>query len=350
MDFTAYLGRKLEYIRKKAFPSISVDAFTEEHIKQLADVYLKKPVFCLDDELLFTNHQKITVFPHFAVFPHSPVCTNVGMHSHAFYEFAYVYKGSCTTNIDDVSLTLHEGDLLLMNLQATHDLTLHNPGTMIFNILVKPSVMDNTLKDLVLSNDFLSSFFIRTMRYQKLRDNYVLFPGNDDGGQKILLEQLIEEDLNTDVFHETAQLSLLCLLLIVLTRSYRRNLNTQSMEELGTRNISDIVQYIADHCKDVSISSLAVHFNYSPNYLSAMIKKYSGSSFSDILQSIRFRKAALLLRDTLMSVADIAESVGCTNRTWFTQKFKERYSVSPSEYRKDPVRSLARRSMIWDKY
>ena len=266
----------------------------------MADDYLEKPFCRLANEIMFTGGQMITVFPHYPIWP------NVGMHSHDFYEFAYVCRGSCTSNIDDMSLTLQEGDLLLMNLQAAHDLKLHDQDeTIIMNILVRPSVLDNTLRDLVHSDDFLSGFFIRSMQYQKTRDNHVLFRGDDDSGRRVILERLIGEDLNTDAFHEKAQLALLRLLLIDLTRSYGRSLNTRSTEELGTRNISDIIQYIADHCKDVSISSLAVHFNYSPNYLSTLIKRYSGSSFSDILQGIRFRKAARLLQDTTMPVANI---------------------------------------------
>ena len=329
MELATYLEKKLDYIRKAAFPDLPAEAFTEDYIRQLATSYFKQPLCCLPNEMIFIGDQTITVFPHYPVWP------SAGLHSHAFYEFLYVYQGSCTTNIDSASLTLHSGDLLLMNLQAAHDLTLHNPGeTMVFNILVKPSVLDGALKDLVLSDDFLSGFFISSLQHRKAKDNYVLFSGDDDSSRRVILGRLIEEDLNTDAFHKTVQLSLLRLLLVELTRSYSRSLNTQSTEELGTRNISDIVQYIVDHCEDISIALLAAHFNYSPNYLSVLIKRYSGSSFSEILQGIRFRKAARLLRETLMPVSVIAESVGCTNRTWFTQKFKERYRVSPSEYRK----------------
>ena len=44
-------------------------------------------------------------------------------------------------------------------------------------------------------------------------------------------------------------------------------------------------------------------------------------------------QAAYLLSSTTLPVADIIESVGYDNTSYFYRKFKEKYGMSPKEYR-----------------
>ena len=105
-------------------------------------------------------------------------------------------------------------------------------------------------------------------------------------------------------------------------------------EELKKYKITEITEYIFAHYKDITLKDLAAHFNYSCAYLSTVIKKYSGNSFSELLHAFRFLRACQLLTESDTSISDIIEDVGCSNQTWFIQNFKKRYGISPSEYRR----------------
>ena len=65
-----------------------------------------------------------------------------------------------------------------------------------------------------------------------------------------------------------------------LLRSYQSSIDKYN-------HLSDILTSINDYKSTVTLSSVLKHFNYHPNYLSSLIKKYTNKSFSDILQELR---------------------------------------------------------------
>lgn len=67
--------------------------------------------------------------------------------------------------------------------------------------------------------------------------------------------------------------------------------------------------------------------------LSKMIKKTTGFNFKDLLQRKRLNKAAELLCDTDLSVSDIIAVVGYENGSYFHRVFKNRYCMTPKEFR-----------------
>ena len=72
---------------------------------------------------------------------------------------------------------------------------------------------------------------------------------------------------------------------------------------------------------------------YDVYWLSREIKKRTGKTYKELLQAKRMNQAAYLLSNSRLAVADIIESVGYDNSSYFYRKFKERYGVSPKEYR-----------------
>jgi len=67
--------------------------------------------------------------------------------------------------------------------------------------------------------------------------------------------------------------------------------------------------------------------------MSREIKKRLGKTYKELLQSKRMSQAGYLLSHSGIAVTDIIESVGYDNSSYFYRKFKERYGVSPKEYR-----------------
>jgi len=94
----------------------------------------------------------------------------------------------------------------------------------------------------------------------------------------------------------------------------RRTIETSYMNELG-------------------LTMLADRYHLHPTYLSELFKKQTGSTFSDYVTQVRLSKAAELLRDPQMRLADIAELVGFANASYLSSVFKKQYGVSPNDYR-----------------
>ena len=58
-----------------------------------------------------------------------------------------------------------------------------------------------------------------------------------------------------------------------------------------------------------------------------------GKTIIEYITDLRISYAATLLTSTDLSVITIASKVGYDNQSFFAQKFKNKYNVSPMEYR-----------------
>ncbi len=91
--------------------------------------------------------------------------------------------------------------------------------------------------------------------------------------------------------------------------------------------------YIEQNLATVTLGSMAEHFHITSAYLSRAFKKNMGQNFSDYLSDRKLQKAAALLRQKI-SIGDISRQLGYSTPTYFLSKFKEKYGVTPSIYRK----------------
>lgn len=260
----------------------------------------------------------------------------IDLHAHEFFEFIYIYKGNCETVIDGKRFLLKKGDLFLMNPNALHAIaSLHPKEDIIFNILVKNSMIDTIIFKLISHDQFISDFFIYSMQNQRKQDNYMLFSADSSSsGYEVFIHQIIHEYYEGDLYKEQMYELLFTSLMIELTRCYREQISQNSCQSPEKNDISKIIQYATVHYTSITLSSLARHFHYTPNHVSMLIKKYSGNSFSDMIHAIRIKKAAQLILESSLPIYDVMMTVGYSNRTWFSKKFKETYGMTPAEYRK----------------
>lgn len=261
-----------------------------------------------------------------AVTPH-PKARMVGVHCHDFFELLYVYQGSCINYIDRQKVSMSAGDICMLNPRAAHEIHLPVPEqTRVFNILISCDIVDSAFFQLVSGDDFVLRFFLDSIQNSWHTDNYILF---QNASCEQALTQLIEEYAHPQAYQSEILYSRFITLLITLVRSYQQQLCASHSDT----PFQEIIQYIADHCDTVSVQSLADHFNYHPKYIPNLIRKYTNQSFSSLVMDFRLKKAASLLAHSAIPVSGIIEAVGYTNRSWFTRIFKEKYGLSPSQYR-----------------
>ncbi len=103
-------------------------------------------------------------------------------------------------------------------------------------------------------------------------------------------------------------------------------------EETDERMVA-MKNYIQINFKTITLEDMAEHFHLSAPYISKYFKERSGETFADYLQSIKMKKAKTYLKNSNMTIENIAYSVGYQNVEHFSRLFKKKYGMAPIQYR-----------------
>ncbi|WP_029948211.1 helix-turn-helix domain-containing protein [Enterococcus crotali] len=159
---------------------------------------------------------------------------------------------------------------------------------------------------------------------------------NKDERIQTLLNQIFREyqvnDLSTNLLVKSWTLALLSL----LTKDYSIPLTTKktikSLKHL--ERLKQVNEYVQkNYNQSLKLEQVAEVFNYDPAYFSRFFKKYMGIPFSEYVNTVRLEKAYYQLRDTDMTVLDIAMANGFFSVKSFYNVFKKNYTLSPQQYR-----------------
>ena len=95
--------------------------------------------------------------------------------------------------------------------------------------------------------------------------------------------------------------------------------------DMVEKNLSNPEYSIEDLSRDMCMSRATLY---------RKITSITGSSPSDFVKNVRLRKAAELLKEGGLSIAEIADQVGFNTPSYFTKSFKKLFGVLPTQYNK----------------
>lgn len=97
--------------------------------------------------------------------------------------------------------------------------------------------------------------------------------------------------------------------------------------------IKKTIKYMEQECSQASLQNVAQQVYMTPTYLSLLFKLNTGKTFIEHLTDIRIEKAKDMLKSTHFKNYEVAEKVGYQDSRYFSQIFKKKVGLSPSEYR-----------------
>lgn len=98
--------------------------------------------------------------------------------------------------------------------------------------------------------------------------------------------------------------------------------------------IYHVVVYIAAHfTEDFSLTQMARDLGYSPYTLSRVFSSTFHCNFNSYLNNIRLDYACNLLLNTNQTITEAFENAGFGSQRTFNRIFRERYRMSPRDYR-----------------
>ncbi|WP_282938359.1 response regulator [Paenibacillus sp. RC67] len=107
------------------------------------------------------------------------------------------------------------------------------------------------------------------------------------------------------------------------------------VEKGGESSIDVALQYIRTHYDaDLSLEKVASVVFLNPVYFSQLFKQKTGQGYKEYVIQLRIERAKELLQDPYLKIADVAERVGYQDMRHFTQVFRKKSTLTPTEYRK----------------
>ena len=140
----------------------------------------------------------------------------------------------------------------------------------------------------------------------------------------------IEKEYSRKILHfETKISNILSEILIDCVREIK----LQTVSD-GYEIIDDILQFIHDNYdKKLTNVSLGEKFRFHPNYISHLIKRYTGKPLHKYILNVKLSRAIDLLDEGRLSVGEIADRCGFCDIYYFSRLFKPYMGISPLEYR-----------------
>ena len=102
-----------------------------------------------------------------------------------------------------------------------------------------------------------------------------------------------------------------------------------------SKTIEDVRKYMENHLDEkLTITAMSHRFHISPTALKSGFRQLYGTPIHHWLQNHRMNHAAGLLRDTPMTVLQVAQTVGYEGLSQFNITFKQQFGMTPVQYKK----------------
>lgn len=245
-------------------------------------------------------------------------------HFHPFTEIFFITSGTGCFQLDDKTINVFEGDLVIINPNC-----LHTEKSSFFNEPLEYIVLgvDNLL--LTYSN---SSTLVNN---NNTKDLYVIMHYDNKDLVLQYLDPLIKEIKNKSSNYEIACKSLITLLIIFISRSYSKHfsLKEEPQEKLNIECMK-IKNYIDSHySENITLDFLADLTYVNKFHLVHSFTKQVGLSPINYVITKRIDEAKSLLTTTNYSIRDISSIVGFSNSSYFSQMFKKMTGKPPKAFR-----------------
>lgn len=109
---------------------------------------------------------------------------------------------------------------------------------------------------------------------------------------------------------------------------------TESNKTSYNLNVNKAIKYIeANYKKPITLDEVCENININKSYLCTIFKEHTSKTFSHYLSHYRIDRSKELLKNTDLSITEIALTVGYNSVNYFNNNFKRLTDMTPAQYR-----------------
>ena len=116
---------------------------------------------------------------------------------------------------------------------------------------------------------------------------------------------------------------------------YQLQLSTNNKQTRAEKIFYDFIQLLQEHFRyERRVNWYAGQLNITPKYLSESVKQVSKRPPNDWIDRYVIMEIRVLLKNSTMSIKEIAQELHFPNQSFLGKYFKEHVGMSPLKYRK----------------
>lgn len=248
---------------------------------------------------------------------------NMEFHTHSQCEIMYVVSGVCYIYVGSKKFRLSQKQFIFLNASVPHKLYISKgPSCSVLNLefLCHEKPSDYSLLEIKKNSIIFQSFL------SEPRD-YII---KTDSG---MLCYALKDFIN---YLEAPSLKDSYLMQVVFSRLLIEMANCLSNPSPGPSSLylKKAKEYIHDHLEQtIHVQDIADYIGINHSYLQSLFSRYEDCSIVNYINSQRLEKSLFLLKNSQLSVIDIAFQVGYNSRQHFAHTFQKRFGISPKKYR-----------------
>lgn len=163
---------------------------------------------------------------------------------------------------------------------------------------------------------------------------YHFTPEMRDKIQK-LFSDMLEEFNRHDKYSEILLEDMLCQLILTVDREHISKQSTDIVIYNADKKILDAIYYIDLHfSENPCIEETSAYVGFSVSHFSRLFKQNTGITYAAYLCMVKLQHSMTLLVHSNRTIEDIAITCGFSDASYLCHIFKQKYGISPSNYRK----------------
>lgn len=254
----------------------------------------------------------------------------INLHWHPEIEINLVISGQAEVIIDFKTYIASKGDILIINKDEVHGFfryksTDFNCKSIVFHL---DFIGGKTPDDIFM--EFISPLTNKEKQF------YNIIPREYPAYKEIKknLEEIFTLCEEKSTYYKLLLKSkILAVFYLLFSSSLVRNDIRYSKKNASMKTAIDFIAQ--NYSRHISANEAAAAAGYSKYHFLRIFKEAVGMEFSRYVNRVRFEHAVLLLKESTLSVTDIALSTGFSDSAYFTKKFKEEFHTTPLSFRKN---------------
>lgn len=259
-------------------------------------------------------------------------------HYTSYFQIYHVHDGDCPIYFhSNEKLILKKGDILILAPYVDHATPCYTDDSYLEYFLLRSSNFDKVFWQQLNSSTIMSHFFRNALKNEdNSKVSYLLFHTESDEDILELIRQINLEITKEERYSSQLINGLMSVMFCLLLRRYEDSVILPTIDNVKWKaEFTRIFSYIQNNYTTTSLEDVAQQCSYSTKQVGRIIKQYFNMSYTELITFLKMDKAVAMLKESAMSMEDIAISLGYSDLSSFYRAFKKYYRETPVNYLKN---------------